>query len=95
MRRKEAWCRNFSLGIGRQAKQSKDSLEIVVAIEFDLNPAALLSMMNYDTGGEVLLQAIFQIAQVSRTESFSPSSTSRAATLAEPARHHPLRRAHG
>ena len=52
-------------------------------------------MMNYDTGGEVLLQAIFQIAQASRTESFGPSSTSRPATLAEPARNHPLGRAHG
>ena len=42
---------------------SQDPLEIVVAIEFDLDPAALLSMMNSDTGREMVLKTIFQIAQ--------------------------------
>jgi hypothetical protein len=46
--------------------------------------------MNRDMSGKVLLQAIFQIGQGGRAESFGSSSTPRAAQLSEPARHHSL-----
>ena len=65
MRRKSdpRWSHGCSLDIGRETKSSDDALEIVAPIEFDLNPAAFLAMMNRDMGREVLLQAILEILQ--------------------------------
>ena len=52
--------------------------------------------MNRDLGGEMLLQAILEIAQRGRADDFGRVRRRRVPpSFAEPARDHPLRRAHG
>jgi hypothetical protein len=52
-------------------------------------------MMNCDTGGEVLLEPIFQIAEAGRANRFRPPSAARPAMLTEAARDHSLGRSDG
>jgi ABC-2 type transport system permease protein len=91
MRKRSAPCRSHGLlsGIGRQTEHSEDALEIVAAIKFDLDAAAFLAVMNRDVGGEVLAEAILQVAQGGRADGFGASPTARSTQLPEPARDHP------
>ena len=40
---------------------SNDTLKIIVAVIFNLDPAAFFSVMNRNVGAEVLLQLVLQI----------------------------------
>src|SRR4030095_5591182 len=50
----------------RQPQNSDDALEIVRSIVLDLNSPPLVSMMNRDMGGQMLLQPILQILHCRR-----------------------------
>ena len=45
----------------RQPERGNDSLEIVISVIFDFDPAALFSGVNRHMGPEMLLQPILQI----------------------------------
>src|SRR5437763_17077053 len=44
-----------------QTQRAEDALEIVVAIVFNLDPAAFLAVMNQHPGAEMFLQSVLQI----------------------------------
>ena len=44
-----------------QTQRAEDALEIVIAIIFNLDPAAFLAVMNQHPGAEMFLQSVLQI----------------------------------
>jgi hypothetical protein len=50
------------LGIEPEAECPNDPVEVVFAVVFDLDPAAFLAMVNLDVRGQMLLEAIFEVA---------------------------------
>ena len=53
--------------ISRQPDHAQNALKIVVAVIFDLDPAALLVVMQNDVRAEILLEPVLQIDHGGRT----------------------------
>ena len=60
-----------SLLLEREPNDAEESLQIVVSIILDLNPAPLFVMMEQHVRGEVLLQSVLQVEDC-RCECWSP-----------------------
>ena len=58
--------------IPRQPNHAENALKVVVAVIFDLNPAAFLVVMQNNVRAEILLEPVLQIDHDGRT--FCPSS---------------------
>src|SRR6266480_8032945 len=81
----------------RQPQSSNNSLEIVGSVVLNVDSATLFSMVNCDVGGQMLLQAILQIAYCCYRSARIGGGASRfasSATDAKQAGNHPLGRTH-
>src|SRR5215831_21200772 len=80
-----------------QTKSSNNPLEIVPSVVLDLDSPALLSVVNRDMGGQMLLQPILQILHRRRRSARIGTRAPRLApstTNAKQAGHHSLCRTH-
>src|ERR1700754_4759879 len=97
---REAWpgrrLRRFlSLDIRWQTEGINNPFKVIAAVEFDLDPAAFLTVMNRDPRGEMLLEASLQVAQSSAADRLGPFPAPRAAMFAQQSRNHPFGGANG